>query len=426
VVYSSGSNVFGNNIANTQVLTGSVTVTGSLAVVTNGTELQVTNTGVRIGNISTDIHPITGSVNVSGSATFSGSVDGTIFNSTSNAFRLNGNNALSLVTLGGQNVVKINAAGFWGVQLVGANDQGIVINNTGQVGIGTTSPSDLFEVRGGFIRLSATAGNGPQFNLYSNGQTSNHVTLAQGFALATDNIGYLYNRANADFVFGTNNSEKMRITSGGGVEISQNNASQPLIYAKQTGSSGFTAIQFSGNNGSDVGAITTFNGSIFIGRWNGGNGSNGEIRINSSGGVVIPGSLSKGSGSFRIKHPLLSKKDTHQLVHSFIEGPQADLIYRGKIRLVNGVITVNIDEAAGMTEGTFEVLCREVQCFTSNETSWDAVRGKVIGNILTIESQNAESTDEISWMVVGERQDEHMMDTEWTDENGKVIVEPLI
>ena len=87
---------------------------------------------------------------------------------------------------------------------------------------------------------------------------------------------------------------------------------------------------------------------------------------------------------------------------------------------------VNIDEASGMTEGTFEALCREVQCFTTNETGWDAVRGKVIGNILTIESQNAESTDEISWMVVGERQDEHMFDTEWTDENGKVIVEPLI
>jgi hypothetical protein len=27
-------------------------------------------------------------------------------------------------------------------------------------------------------------------------------------------------------------------------------------------------------------------------------------------------------------------------------------------------------------------------------------------------------------MVVGERQDQHMLDTNWTDENGKVIVEP--
>jgi hypothetical protein len=28
-------------------------------------------------------------------------------------------------------------------------------------------------------------------------------------------------------------------------------------------------------------------------------------------------------------------------------------------------------------------------------------------------------------MVIGERKDKHMMDTDWTDENGKVIVEPL-
>jgi len=28
-------------------------------------------------------------------------------------------------------------------------------------------------------------------------------------------------------------------------------------------------------------------------------------------------------------------------------------------------------------------------------------------------------------MVIGERKDKHMYDTQWTDENGKVIVEPL-
>jgi len=28
-------------------------------------------------------------------------------------------------------------------------------------------------------------------------------------------------------------------------------------------------------------------------------------------------------------------------------------------------------------------------------------------------------------MVIGERQDPHIMETEWTDENGRVIVEPL-
>jgi hypothetical protein len=141
--------------------------------------------------------------------------------------------------------------------------------------------------------------------------------------------------------------------------------------------------------------------------------------------VAIAGALSKGSGSFKIDHPLPQKKDTHYLVHSFIEGPQADLIYRGHVQLANGQASVNIDEAARMTEGTFESLCSNVCCFTTNETDWTAVRGSVEGNILTIEAQDPTSTAEVCWMVIGERKDKHMLETEWTDENGRVITEPL-
>ena len=149
------------------------------------------------------------------------------------------------------------------------------------------------------------------------------------------------------------------------------------------------------------------------------------MTLTQSGDLTINGALSKGSGSFRIKHPLPEKNATHDLVHSFVEAPQADNIYRGKVALVAGQASVNIDTVAGMTEGTFAALNREVQCFTSNETGWTAVRGSVSGNILAIEAQDNTCTDTISWMVIGERQDEHMYDTNWTDENGKVIVEPL-
>jgi hypothetical protein len=147
--------------------------------------------------------------------------------------------------------------------------------------------------------------------------------------------------------------------------------------------------------------------------------------VTTSGNFNVVGALSKGSGSFKINHPLEAKTDTHHLIHSFIEGPQADLIYRGKVDLVAGSATANIDTVAGMTEGTFVTLNREVQCFTTNESNWDAVKGSVSGNILTIESENSESTATISWLVIGERQDQHMYDTDWTDENGKVIVEPI-
>ena len=151
----------------------------------------------------------------------------------------------------------------------------------------------------------------------------------------------------------------------------------------------------------------------------------GGIEINTSGNTNVTGALSKASGSFRIPHPLPALNETHNLVHSFIEGPQADLIYRGRVSLVAGKATVNIDTAATMTEGTFELLCRDVQCVTSNETDWSPVRGSVVGNILTIECQDTASVATISWMVIGERKDQHMLDTEWTDDDGKVIVEPL-
>ncbi|HAD76275.1 MAG TPA: hypothetical protein DCG16_10860 [Gemmatimonadetes bacterium] len=136
------------------------------------------------------------------------------------------------------------------------------------------------------------------------------------------------------------------------------------------------------------------------------------------------GALSKASGSFKIDHPLPSKTDTHYLVHSFIEGPRADLIYRGSATLVAGSATVDLDTAAEMTAGTWVLLCRDPQVFTSNESGWDAVRGSVSGKTLTISCQDATSTDTVSWMVVAERQDQHMYDTDWTDDEGHVIVEP--
>jgi hypothetical protein len=147
--------------------------------------------------------------------------------------------------------------------------------------------------------------------------------------------------------------------------------------------------------------------------------------VNISGDINCTGTLSKGSGSFRIDHPLANMSNTHNLYHSFIEGPQADLIYRGKVDLENGSASINLDTVSKMTSGTFEALNRNVQCFTSNESDWDAVKGSVSGNILTISCQNTSSTATVSWLVIGERKDKHMYDTNWTDDDGFVIPEQL-
>ena len=88
-------------------------------------------------------------------------------------------------------------------------------------------------------------------------------------------------------------------------------------------------------------------------------------------------------------------------------------------------MTVDLDTAAGMTTGTWELLCRDAQCYTTNETGWHHVRGTVAGSTLTIECEE-ECDDVVSWMVVACRQDAHMKnsDTIWTDEDGYPIVEP--
>ena len=150
-----------------------------------------------------------------------------------------------------------------------------------------------------------------------------------------------------------------------------------------------------------------------------------SMRIASSGAVSITGSLSKGSGSFKINHPLESKKDTHNLYHSFVEAPKADNIYRGTVNLKDGAAEINLDEVSNMTEGTFVALNRDIQCYTSNETDFDAVKGVVAGNTLSIKCQNINSSATISWLVIGERQDEEIYNSTLTDESGKLIVEKL-
>jgi hypothetical protein len=260
----------------------------------------------------------------------------------------------------------------------GAGSNLMTLTTGGDLGIGTASPGAKLDVDGA-MRASGTATGFPtllQLRAFVNASNSSGANLAWTQADGTVGLN----------MFTDANGGTSRILSQG-----------PLTL--HSGATGITAAN-------EVVSITSTGLAV-------------------TGTLSCTGALSKGSGSFRIDHPLPSKSATHQLVHSFIEGPKADLIYRGKIALVGGKASVNIDAAATMTEGTFDVLCRDVQCFTTNESGWTAVRGNVVGNILTLEAQDSSSTDTVSWMVIGERKDPHIMETDWTDENGRVIVEPL-
>ena len=300
----------------------------------------------------------------------------------------------------------VNVGGIGNVNLSGS---------ASEVSVGVSGDTDN---SGGGVSF---AHNTSTLNSYVLGQKA---SMTVGSAIATP------------LIFVTNNTERMRINSSGRLGVGTTGGNAGITCSgdiRATGASfgndanSLTMSQESGGSYlTSRGPNTSTRGTLglSVNRSNGGGGIVGVL-INNDGSVTIQGALSKGSGSFKIDHPLESKKDTHHLVHSFIEGPQADLIYRGVVVLENGTATINLDTVSGMSEGTYVLLNTNTSCFTSNETDWDAVKGSVTGNILTINCQNTSSTATVSWLVIGERQDQHMKDANWTDENGKVIVEPL-
>lgn len=83
-----------------------------------------------------------------------------------------------------------------------------------------------------------------------------------------------------------------------------------------------------------------------------------------------------------------------------------------------------MDSDIGIATGTWEALCRNPQVFLQNNESFALVKATITDDgILTITS-NENTNAIIDWMVVAERQDEVIKNANWTDDNGKPILEP--
>ena len=157
VLFSTGSNKLGSSLSNTQELTGSVGITGSLSVVTTGTEFQVNAGGVNIGNALTDSHIISGSVTI--------------------------------------------------------NPNGLFVSSSGNVGIGTTSPFGSASEK--TIHLSDAAGGFATVYVTNSANTVKTILGMQ----SSNAVGLVGTQSNNPFVIVTNDTERMRITSAGNVGI---------------------------------------------------------------------------------------------------------------------------------------------------------------------------------------------------------------
>lgn len=146
-------------------------------------------------------------------------------------------------------------------------------------------------------------------------------------------------------------------------------------------------------------------------------GSSQSRFVIDSSGAEINGSFTKDSGTFDIAHP--TRGGDWRLRHSFIEGPKADNIYRGTITLdASGTTTVDLDEDSGMTDGTWEAL--NTNSWSMVASSGNAVTWDLDGKILTIDGPEGA---QCSWMVIGERHDQTVIDWKATNDQGQLITE---
>lgn len=363
-----------------------------------------------------------------------------------------------------ENAIRTNAAGqLQFLRNAAANNQITVTidDETANVGIGTTIPSNRLHIMGSHttpqIKIhDSENGNSAQISLDGVNDTLNFdwvsgikrdihflntgYTTAGGQGGIAVGVGTTNGRRIAGFAIVANggnandnvafavksyqNNSFLRFTRGGTTATGSMTISHNY---ERTGGSEFTPD----NTSIDQSAITFDRSSGILFRYRAQDGSatyssSPGLRMTvDETGVDVNGALSKNSGSFRIPHPLAGLSTTNDLVHSFVEAPDASNLYAGMVDLVDGTATVNIDTAHRMTEGTFVALNHVQSWSSSNESGYSPVKCSISGNLLTIECQDTSSTDTVYYEVRGIRKDQHMLDAHWTDENGRVITEPL-
>jgi hypothetical protein len=401
---------------------------GAAATITNSSSLKITGAASEATNnfalwVDSGVSRFDGFVQVGTTAASTGinSPKSTYFNCDSNA------DATGEVFIWGTN----RATTSGGTELMRLTDGGLL-------GLGESDPQNPLHITTG------TAGAVTILRLqHDNSSTNDAVSIDANMTSDINTSGQINfkrvgTNAATDIIFSNTNTtggltERVRFTHDGNFGIGLDAPARTLsVHRDDT----YAVVQIT-NNGTGVTSTDGFQlqevgANAYVYNYENGNMSFGtnaleRMTIANSGAVAVVGAFSKGSGSFKIDHPLPAMNETHDLIHSFVEGPRADLIYRGTVVLVDGSATVDLDVAAGMTVGTWVLLCRDEQVFTTNETSYNHIRGSVSGSTLTIECEEATCTDSVSWMVVAERQDQHMLDsnTEWTDDDGRPIIEPL-
>ena len=221
VVYSSGSNVFGNVIGNTHQFTGSMSVTGSIGIGTPilSGSLSIAATG---GNpLNSPLIALSGNTTSNALGDINITRTGTANYSAGQGPSIQLGNTTDL----GYGMIQVTSGSFQFLTYAPSTwTERIRITNAGNVGIGTNDPSG-YQLGGKFVVTGATSG------FYFN--DANNRIILDGAGTNRDLSFYFRysNSANIEsdsyLKFTTGATERMRITSAGNLLINRTTTNNP-------------------------------------------------------------------------------------------------------------------------------------------------------------------------------------------------------
>ena len=273
------------------------------------------------------------------------------------------------------------------------NLQRMIIDNNGNVGIGTSTPPYLVSVLGDNPTLSIEEAASSNSNLVFR-RTGNNIwdfTNNYGnYGSTTDNLG-LY-----DY---TINAPVLQVVPGGDGSGGLVNIGLPLpaLLSSPTALN----VQTTSADGNAVVADATSTSGEPVAFW-GFAPSNGYSLLATSigaggGNVDVQGTLTKGGGGFKIDHPL--DPANKLLYHSFVESPDMKNIYDGVATLDNsGNATVQLPDYFSAVNGDFRYQLTAVGGAMPNLH----VSTEISGNQFSI---SGAPNGKVSWQVTGTRQD---------------------
>lgn len=329
----------------------------------------------------------------------------------------NGVYGLSTGTLGGTVGVSTGAGnGIWGVATGagvagffdgGTTGRGIIVS-TGASGFGTSTPTARLEVRQPATPVAGLDDNaaivGYSYNVTAalkggiNGSynTSNYGTGIHGAGYQGVNLSdanTTFSTGNQDLgVYGSANTAGIEGTSVSGIGV--------VGYNKN---SSFAATTGGGNTYGVYGYANTIGGAAApatrYGVYGYATGATTNYAGYFSGNVQITGSISKGSGTFKIDHPL--DPENKYLYHSFVESPDMMNIYNGNITTDNnGYATVKLPDYFDALNKDFRYQLTVIGIFA------DAIISQEVkDNVFVIRTDKP--SVKVSWQVTGIRKDSY-------------------